>query len=261
MNRILAAFSAARSENRGALVVYVCAGDPSLEVTRDVVLAIAQAGADVVELGIPYTDPVADGPTIQAAARRALEGGTRVAGVLECAAQIRAQSQVPLVVMSSISPTFRFGLDRFAAEAKASGIDGVLFSDLPIEESGPWQEAAAAREVGTVFLVAPSTPQERMKRIAQATTGFVYAVARAGTTGAREKLPEELPAMLQRLRTTTDKPIAVGFGISTPEQVRTVCSLADGAIVGSAVVKTIAEAADPAAAAAELVGKLAEGKR
>lgn len=261
MQRIEDAFSRAKSESRGALVVYVCAGDPSLDVTRDVVLSVAAAGADIVELGIPYTDPVADGPTIQAAARRSLEGGTRVAGVLECAAQIRAQSDVPLVVMSSISPTFRFGLERFAGEAKAAGIDGVLFSDLPLEESGPWQAAAATSGLGTVFLVAPSTPQERMARISEATTGFVYAVARAGTTGARADLPEDLPYMLGRMREVTDKPIAVGFGISTPEQVRRVCAIADGAIVGSAVVRVIAEAKDPAAEAGAFVAELAKGRR
>lgn len=262
MQRIEAAFETAKAENRGTLIIYVCAGDPSLDATREIVLAVERAGADIVELGVPYTDPIADGPTIQAAAQRALKAGAKVAGVLGCAAQIRQESDIPLVIMSSISPIFRFGLERFAQEAKASGIDGILLSDMPPEEGAEWCEIAAQNQLGTVFLVSPATPEARISVAAEATTGFVYAVSRAGTTGARAELPEDLPDLIQRIRSVTDKPVAVGFGISTPEQVRSVCSIADGAIVGSAVVKVIAEAADdPAPAAEEFVRQLASGTR
>lgn len=263
MERIHQAFAAARDENRGALVVYVCAGDPSLEVTREVVLAAAAAGADIIELGIPYTDPIADGPVIQAAASRALEAGARLAGVLQCAAQIREQSPVPLVVMSSVSPLFRFGLQRFATEAKAAGIDGVLLSDLPLEESVNWCEIAQTHDLGTVFLVSPSTPPKRAARITAATTGFVYLVSRAGVTGARAELPPELPQLVESIRATTDLPIAVGFGVSTPAHVQQVSRIADGAIVGSAVVKLIEEAgaADAPREAGRFVSELVAGTR
>lgn len=260
MNRIHDAFARARSEGRGALIVYVCAGDPSLDATRDIAWAIEEAGADLVELGMPYSDPIADGPTIQAAAQRALKAGTKVAGVIECAAQIRERSEIPLVVMSSVSPLFRFGLARFAQEARAAGIDGVLLSDLPPEEADEWCATAAANNLGTVFLVSPATPAERVGGVAGRSTGFVYAVSRAGVTGARAQLPADLPDLVQRIRASTDRPVAVGFGISTAQQVQAVCEVADGAIVGSAVVSVIAEAGEaPAPAAAEFVKELAAG--
>ena len=260
MNRIHDAFARARSEGRGALIVYLCAGDPSLEATRDIVWAVEDAGADMVELGMPYSDPIADGPTIQAAAERALKAGTKVAGVIDCAARIRERSEVPLVVLSSISPLFRFGLERFAQEAREAGIDGVLLSDLPPEEASDWCNLAARSALGTVFLVSPATPAERVRDVAALSTGFVYAVSRAGVTGAREELPADLPDLVQRIRAATDRPVAVGFGISTAEQVRAVCGVADGAIVGSAVVSVIAEAGDnPAPAAARFVRELAAG--
>lgn len=261
MNRIQAAFAKAKAEGRGALIIYVCAGDPSLEATREIAVAIAGAGADLVELGIPYTDPIADGPTIQAAAKRALKAGTKLAGVIECAAQIRAQSPVPLVVMSSVSPLFRFGLERFAQEAAEAGVDGVLLSDLPPEESVQWRALAAEAGLQTVFLVSPQSSEARVAAACTATTGFVYAVSRAGTTGARAELPPDLADLICRIRAATDKPVAVGFGVSTPEQVRTVWGLADGAIVGSAVVKVIAEGGDdPVGKAEAFVRELAAGR-
>lgn len=260
MSRIQQAFSQAKVEGRGALILYLCAGDPSLAATRDIVWAIEEAGADLVELGVPYSDPVADGPTIQAAAKRALKGGARVAGVLECVAQIRERSQIPLVIMSSVSPLFRFGLDAFATEAAAAGLDGVLLADLPPEESGEWRSLAEANHLSTVFLVSPATPPARIKLAADATTGFVYAVSRAGVTGARTELPPQLPEMIARIREVTDKPVAVGFGVSTHEHVRSVWQVADGAIVGSALVKVIAEAGEnPAPAAAAFVRSLRGG--
>jgi len=251
MERIQAAFDDARTTGAGALVIYVCAGDPSLEATREIVPAVARAGADIVELGIPYTDPIADGPTIQAAAKRSLQAGATVAGVLQCAAQIRDQSQVPLVIMSSVSPLFRFGLERFARQAAQAGVDGVLLSDLPSHESDEWCAAAATNGVATVHLVAPSSSDQRLRAAADRTTGFIYAVSRAGVTGARDDLPEGLPRFVGRIRDITDKPVAVGFGISTAQQVGSVLQIADGAVVGSAVVQAIVDAPDDPAVAAE----------
>jgi tryptophan synthase alpha chain len=254
MDRLNAAFAAAKDAGRGALIIYVCAGDPSLDATAEIVVALERAGADVVELGVPYSDPIADGPTIQAAAARALKAGAKVAGVLACAARIRERSQIPLVIMSSVSPLFRFGLERFAAEAAAAGVDGVLLSDLPPEESGEWNELARRNELKTVFLVSPNTPPERVAKAAAATTGFVYAVSHAGVTGARSELPPHLKELVGGIRKVSERPVAIGFGISTAAHVRQVWEVADGAIVGSAVVKVIAaNAQNPAPAAAEFV--------
>jgi len=177
-----------------------------------------------------------------------------VAGVLACAARIRERSQIPLVIMSSVSPLFRFGLERFAAEAAAAGVDGVLLSDLPPEESGEWNELARRNELKTVFLVSPNTPPERVAKAAAATTGFVYAVSHAGVTGARSELPPHLKELVGGIRKVSERPVAIGFGISTAAHVRQVWEVADGAIVGSAVVKVIAaNAQNPAPAAAEFV--------
>ena len=231
----------AREEGRAALVVYVTAGDPSLAVTVEIAVALYEAGADVVELGIPYSDPLADGPIIQAAGQRALAAGTTVAGVLEAARQIGARAPVPLVVMTCYNPVLQYGPERFARAAVAAGVQGGLLSDLPPEEGGEWAETAAAQGLETIFLVAPNTELERARLACSMSTGFVYVVSRAGTTGVRESLPEGLPALLAQLREVTDRPLAVGFGISTPEQVREVSRVAEGVIVGSAVVRRIGE--------------------
>jgi tryptophan synthase alpha chain len=241
MSRISDAFANARAQDRGALVVYITAGDPNLGVTRELVPLIARAGADVIELGMPYSDPVADGPTIQAAGQRALAAGATVDGILAMVRTIRSRCDVPLVFMTCYNPVLQHGLETFAAEAAAAGIDGVLISDLPPEEAGPWCEIAWAAGLDTIFLASPTTPPARARLIADLARGFVYAVARAGVTGAQAELPPDLPELIGRLREVTDKPIAVGFGISTPAQVRQVCEVADGAIVGSAVVKLIEE--------------------
>lgn len=257
MDRIGAAFAAAKDAGRGALIIYVCAGDPSLEATAQIVWALERAGADIVELGVPYSDPIADGPTIQAAAARALKAGAKVAGVLDCAARIRERSQIPLVTMSSVSPLFRFGLERFADQAAAAGIDGVLLSDLPPEESGQWTALAREAALKTIFLVSPNTPPERVAKATAATTGFVYAVSHAGVTGARSELPPNLRELVERIRAVSQRPVAVGFGISTAQHVRQVWEVADGAIVGSAVVKVIeANPQNPAPAVEEFVRRL-----
>lgn len=234
-------FSRARSQNRAALIVYITAGDPTMAETVKLGVALHEAGADLVELGIPYSDPLADGPIIQAAGQRALAAGATVAGVLDAARQIRARVPLPLLIMTCYNPVLQFGPERFAREAAAAGVSAVLISDLPPEEAGDWVATAAAQGVETVFLVAPTTEPERLGLACDLSTGFVYVVSRAGTTGVREALPPELPALLERLRALTDRPLAVGFGISTPAHVAQVAALADGAIVGSAVVRVIGE--------------------
>ncbi len=244
MNSVQQTFADSRHDGRGVLIIYITAGDPNLEETVEIVTAIAEAGADIVELGIPYSDPLADGPTIQAASQRALEAGTTIQGVFDCAARIRKCTSIPLVIMTCYNPILQFGPEAFAAEASKVGIDGILASDLPPSEAEQWCAVAAEHKLATVFLVAPTTPPQRVARAVECTTGFVYAVARPGVTGARKELPEDLKDSVARIRQVTDLPIAVGFGISSPEQVAAVCEIADGAIVGSAVINIIAETAD-----------------
>ncbi len=244
MNSIQQTFANSHQAGRGVLVVYVTAGDPSLEETVEIMTTVAEAGADIVELGIPYSDPLADGPTIQAASQRALEAGTTIQGVFDCATQIRQRISIPLVIMTCYNPILQFGPEAFAVEASNIGVDGVVASDLPPSEADEWCAVAAEHNIAAIFLVAPTTPQQRVARAVECTTGFVYAVARPGVTGARDQLPEDLKGSVARIRQVTDLPIAVGFGISTPQQVAAVCEIADGAIVGSAVINIIAEASD-----------------
>jgi tryptophan synthase alpha chain len=253
-------FRKAAAEGRAALIIYVTAGDPSLAATVEIAEALAAAGADVVELGIPYSDPLADGPIIQAAGQRALRAGTTVAGVLEAARQIKERTGLPLVVMTCYNPILQYGPEKFAARAAEVGISGVLISDLPPEEAEEWGAIAAGEGLETIFLVAPTTAPERMALACGLSTGFVYVVSRPGTTGVREDLPPDLAGLVARLRELTDRPLAVGFGLSTPEQIAVVARQADGAIVGSAVVRMIGEQAEREAVR-EFVSRLAEATR
>lgn len=264
VSRISEAFHAASRENRGALVVYITAGDPNLNVTGELVRAIAHAGADIIELGMPYSDPIADGPTIQAAGQRALQAGTTVEGVLETVRAVRARCQVPLVLMTCYNPIVQYGLEGFACAAAEAGLDGVLVSDLPPEEADGWVQAAWSVGLDTVFLVAPTTPPERAALISRLTRGFLYVISRPGVTGARDRLPDDLTELIRRLRPATELPLAVGFGISTPDQVAAVCQVADGAVVGSAVVDLIARlggAEDLFYSVETFVGELARATR
>jgi tryptophan synthase alpha chain len=257
-------FQKAAAEGRAALIIYVTAGDPSLAATVEIAEALAAAGADIVELGIPYSDPLADGPIIQAAGQRALRAGTTVAGVLEAARQIHERTGLPLVVMTCYNPILQYGPEQFAARAAQVGIAAVLISDLPPEEAEEWCGIAAARGLETIFLVAPTTEPGRMELACRQSTGFVYVVSRPGTTGVREDLPPELGGLVARLRELTDKPLAVGFGLSTPEQIAVVTREADGAIVGSAVVRMIGERGTSAEGweeVGEFVGRLAAATR
>jgi tryptophan synthase alpha chain len=232
------------------LVAYVTCGDPDLSTTREVVLAAASAGADVIELGVPFSDPVADGPVIQAASMRALEQGTRLEDVLHLAREVRKQSEVGLIVFSYLNPLMRFGLSRFAAAAQDAGVDGALITDLPVEEADEYIRLMRQRNLSTVFLAAPTSPDDRLKKIAEASTGFIYAVSRTGVTGARSELSQDAGELVRRIRKYTKLPVAVGFGVSTPEQFEAVGEFADAAVVGSAIVKTIEAAGREGAARA-----------
>jgi tryptophan synthase alpha chain len=223
-----------------ALVVYVTCGDPDLATTREIVLAAIEAGADVIELGVPFSDPVADGPVIQRASERALKQGTCLSQVLTLAAEVRQQAQsAGLVVFSYLNPILRMGMERFCKIARHAGIDGVLLTDLPVEEAGGYLRAVRTYDLAPIFLAAPTSPDDRLKRIAHASQGFIYAVSRTGVTGARQKLASDAQALVRRLRRVTKLPIAVGFGISNAEHFAEVGKFADAVVVGSAIVETI----------------------
>ncbi len=250
--RIAKRFADLRAAGELGIVTYITAGDPTLAATRDYVLALAEAGADVIELGVPFSDPLADGPTIQRASERALKSGTTLAGVLSLVRQIRESSQVPLVLFSYFNPILQMGLEKFAAAAAEAGADGVLVTDLTPEESGEYREIMKAHDLDTIFLAAPTSTDERLVRIAACSSGFLYLISRTGVTGAKDALPDDLPALLRRVRSFTQLPVAVGFGISLPGHVSVLGGLADAAVVGSALVSEIEKAASPVAAAAAL---------
>jgi tryptophan synthase alpha chain len=228
-----------RFQNRPSLVAYLTCGDPDLATSRDIALAAIEAGADVIELGVPFSDPVADGPVIQRASERALRSGTTLLQVLGLAKDIRRHSQAGLIIFTYLNPIMRMGMAKFSAGLEDAGVDGALVTDLPVEESQDYLSEMQARGLATVFLAAPTSTNQRLKQIAQASRGFVYAVSRTGVTGARQQLPEDAPALVRRLRKYTKLPIAVGFGISTAEQFSAVGNFADAAVVGSAIVQTI----------------------
>ena len=240
-----------------ALIAYVTCGDPDLATTRDIVLAAIEAGADAIELGVPFSDPVADGPVIQRASERALKHGTSLAQVLTLAAEIREQAQsTGLIVFSYLNPILRMGMEKFCKVARAAGVDGALVTDLPVEEASTYLATMNEHDLSPVFLAAPTSPDERLKRIASASRGFVYAVSRTGVTGQRQQLAEDAQKLVKRLRRVTELPIALGFGISTPEQFVEVGEFADAVVVGSAIVETIERnRGREAAAVGDFVGK------
>ena len=223
-----------------ALVAYVTCGDPDLVTTRAIVLAAIEAGVDVVELGVPFSDPVADGPVIQRASERALKNGTSLAQVLTLAAEIREHAQATgLIVFSYLNPLLRMGMEKFCKVARAAGVDGVLVTDLPVEEAGEYLQKMKKYDLAPVFLAAPTSTEERLQRIAQVSRGFVYAVSRTGVTGQRQQLADDARKLVRRLRRVTKLPIALGFGISNAEQFAEVGEFADAVVVGSAIVETI----------------------
>ena len=250
--RISRRFAELRANGELGIVAYITAGDPSLDATHRFVLALAEAGADVIELGVPFSDPIADGPTIQRASERALQSGTTLSGVLDLVRKIRGSSEVPLVIFSYFNPILQMGLERFADAAAAAGADGVLATDLTPEESADYRKTISARGLYTIFLAAPTSTDERLKKISDCSSGFLYLISRTGVTGAKDALPEDLPALIRRARRVTQLPIAVGFGISLPGHVSILGGLADAAVVGSALVNEIERAKSPEAAAAAL---------
>ncbi len=241
MTRIADRFAELREGGRKAFVAFVTAGDPSLRRTAEIAWALEAGGTDVLELGVPFSDPLADGPVIQRSSDRALRRGVTLAGVLDAVRTIRTRSEMPLVLFSYFNPLLQYGLVRLASDAKAAGVDGVLVTDLPPEEADEWLEAARGAGLDTVFLAAPTSPAERLQKVAAACRGFVYAVSRTGVTGERASLSEDARPLVERLRTLTDAPVAVGFGISTPEQARAAAEVADGVVVGSALVRFLEE--------------------
>ena len=241
MGRIGARFARCRAEGRPAFVAFLTAGDPSLERTVEAALDLDRAGADVLELGVPFSDPLADGPVIQRASERALARGVTLPSVLEAVRRIRERSDLPLLLFSYFNPLLQHGLERLVGEAKGAGVDGVLVTDLPPEEAGEWVMAARAVDLDTIFLASPTSPPDRLRRVAEASRGFVYAISRTGVTGERQALSEDARPLVERLRVLTDVPVALGFGLSTPEQVREAGAVADGVVVGSALVRFLEE--------------------
>jgi tryptophan synthase alpha chain len=254
--RISKRFAELRKSGELGIVAYIVAGDPSLDASLKYVLALAEAGADVIELGVPFSDPLADGPTIQRGAERALKAGTTLARVLDLIRRIRQSSQVPLVLFSYYNPILQMGLEKFAAAAANAGADGVLATDLTPEESEGYRGILAAHHLDTIFLGAPTSTDERLAKIAACSSGFLYLISRTGVTGAKDTLPDDLPALLRRARSVTQLPIAVGFGISLPGHVSVLGGLADAAVVGSALVSEIEKAQNEDAAASALAAKI-----
>lgn len=248
MSRIEKIFGALRERNEKALIGFVTAGDPFPDDTADLVVALAEAGCDIVEVGIPFSDPLLDGPTIQASTQRALDRGMTPPKVLEVVRQVRERSEVGIVIMGAYNPVMQYapergGLSAFAQDAVAAGVDGAILSDLTPEEAGEWKVAADAVGLDTIFLLAPTSTPARMARVAKMSTGFIYCMARSGVTGARSDVPEYLPPLIESIRVHAgDTPIGIGFGISKPEHVAAISQYADGVVVGAALVDCLHQA-------------------
>jgi tryptophan synthase alpha chain len=263
-NRIANRFAELRASGEMGIVAYITAGDPSLDATLEFVSALEEAGTDVIELGVPFSDPLADGPTIQRASERALKSGASLPKILELVRRIRKSSQIPLVLFSYYNPILQMGLEAFAAAGSAAGVDGVLATDLSPEESVEYRRILATHHLDTIFLCAPTSTDERLASIAKCSSGFLYLVSRTGVTGAKDTLPDDLPALLRRVRNFTTLPIAVGFGISLPGHVTVLGGLADAAVVGSSLVAEIEHAKTPQQAAnalRERIGTLKQAAR
>lgn len=260
MSRIAAAFARIQAETRTALVTYVTAGDPDMETTGRILQAIDAAGADVIELGVPFSDPLADGPVIQRASERALAAGASLGKTLSLVAYLRPSIKAPIVLFTYANPVLRMGVDTFVKRASAAGVDGVLMLDLPIEEAAAFNASLEAAGIDLIFLLSPTSTAERIEAAARSGRGFLYAISRLGVTGARADMDGGAEQMIARIRRHTSLPVALGFGLSRPEHVRAACRYADAAVVGSALVQRIAESSesgeDPAEAAGIFVGWL-----
>jgi len=239
-------FASLRERDRAGLVAYITAGDPTLDHTVDLASALERGGADIIELGVPFSDPIADGPIIQRASERALHAGTTVRRVLEIAARIRERSEIPLVLFTYLNPILRYGASQLACDAAAAGIDGVLLIDLSVEEADRYVDVMRSHDLDTVFLAAPTSTPRRLELVAKHSSGFVYLVSRTGVTGEQASVSNAVAPLVASMRAVTSLPLAVGFGISTPEQVAQVGAVADAVVVGSAFVRTVSAGGDPA---------------
>ena len=244
MSRIGETFASLKRLGRGGFIPFITAGDPDLPTTESLLIELAAAGADIIELGVPFSDPVADGEVIQRASERALRNGVNVGDALTCARKARQHIDVPIVLFSYFNPLLQLGEEQLAVAANEAGIDGVLVTDLIPEEAKSWTQTLLGHGLDPIFLVAPTTSDERLAHIAQQARGFIYAVSRAGVTGARDQMTRDAEALVKRARAVRDLPVAVGFGISTPDQVRSVWRFADAAVVGSAIVRQIEDLSD-----------------
>ena len=261
MTRIGKRFDDLKMAGRKGFVAYITAGDPNLEQTHDLVLELDRQGVDVLELGVPFSDPLADGPVIQEASQRALSAGATLEGVLNLVAGLRKETEIPIVLFTYYNPIHRMGVERFVKRAKDVGVDGVLMLDLPPEEGVEYKETMDAHGLDTIFLVTPTTRDKRMALLTSQSTGFVYYVSRTGVTGEREHMADTIQEQVARIRAHTDKPIAVGFGVSQPDQVLDIAQSADAVVVGSAIVRRVGEFgqdADLVAKVGSFVGSLTE---
>ena len=252
VGRIDNRFSELKSKKRQAFVAYITAGDPTLDVTVSIVKEFDKRGVDIIELGVPFSDPVADGPVNQEAAMRALENDVSVADILEAVREMRKETEIPIIFFAYYNTILAHGLERFVKDASDAGLDGALMLDLPPEEAGEYKRLMDEYGLSTIFLVSPVTPESRMKTIAPMATGFVYYVTQMGVTGERDNIAGDLSGHIDMIRTHTDTPVVAGFGISTPDQVRATSHFADGVVVGSAIVRRIKEYADSADVACEV---------
>jgi len=239
MSRIKEAFDNLAREQKKGFIPFITAGDPDLETTKQLMIELARVGATLIELGVPFSDPMADGPVIQRASERALRHDFGLSEILDLIRDVRKQTAVPIILFSYFNPLLQFGLEKLVREAEHAEVDGILVTDLTPEEAGRFSAMLRAHEIDLIFLVAPTSTDERLKMIAERASGFIYAVSRAGVTGAREDVSAEAEKLVNRVRAVSNLPLAVGFGISKPEQVRDVWRYADAAVVGSAIVKTI----------------------
>ena len=239
MGRISQTFERLRKAHERALIPYVTAGDPDLETTKTLVHEMVRNGGDLIEIGVPFSDPLADGPIVQRASQRALQGGTTLRKILQMVSELRRDIDIPLILMTYYNPVFRYGEEAFVADALDAGVDGVIIPDLPPEEAQTLMNLTAGTPLNLIFLAAPTSTAARLALISEASRGFIYYVSRLGTTGVRDQLADDLRMMLEKVRASTAQPIAVGFGVSTPEHVRLVAELADGVVVASAILKLI----------------------
>ncbi|HEX4696613.1 MAG TPA: tryptophan synthase subunit alpha [Candidatus Udaeobacter sp.] len=263
MSRIGDKFAELKRSGRGGFIPFITAGDPDLATTERLLIELASAGADIIELGVPFSDPVADGETIQRASERALRNGVTVRDALTCTRNVRQHTSVPIVLFSYFNPLLQFGEEQLAIAANEAGIDGVLVTDLIAEEAESWTQTLLDHGLDPIFLVAPTTSDERLAHIAQQARGFIYAVSRAGVTGARDQMTSDAEALVKRVRAVSDLPVAVGFGVSTPEQVRSVWQFADAAVVGSAImreIESVSGQADSISRVGDFARVLARGK-